>query len=150
MYRPMQQLTLNTSSVPVLTGIEKWCKQYNESIENESKTKEIINQCLINFDKKKEQEKDQEKMLEEVDSDGWTTVTSKKKRGKLAVARKESTFKKIHAKEEIKKPKRELLNFYTFQIREAKKERLAELRKKFELDKKKLEQIKAKRNFKPF
>jgi len=143
-------LTLNTSKSPLITGIEKWCKQYNDSIIDESKVKEVIDKCLIEYDNKKEEEMEEDEIKGEVDSKGWTTITSKKKRGKFATTRKESTIQKIQTKEDSKKHKKTLLNFYTFQIRESKKEHLAELRKKFELDKKKLEQIKQKRIFKPF
>lgn len=54
--------------------------------------------------------------------DGWVTVSSKKKRGQYAPARKESTINKLQSKEERKSRKKELLNFYTFQIRESKKQ----------------------------
>lgn len=59
---------------------------------------------------------------EEKDEEGWTTVTGRKKRGQFALARKESTIQKVQFKEEIKKHKKQLQNFYTFQIREAKKQ----------------------------
>lgn len=112
-----------------------------------------------------------EKSAEEEDNDGWTTVTSGKKRGQFAPTRKESTIGKVLQKEEQRKKKKQLLNFYTFQIRETKKQSkynyefiylrgknnlrllvpdLAELRKKFELDKKRLQELKLKRTFKPF
>ncbi|XP_011499144.1 PREDICTED: ribosomal RNA-processing protein 7 homolog A [Ceratosolen solmsi marchali] len=144
-------LTLNTSSTPILTGIAKWCKNYNESIMGESEIKKLIDNYMNEYDKKVEKDLRDEKMIQEtVDNDGWTTITGKKKRGQYAPARKESTIQKVQYKEEEKKHKKQLLNFYTFQIREAKKQNLAELRKKFELDKKKLEQIKTVRKFKPF
>ena len=41
------------------------------------------------------------------------------------------------------------LNFYQFQIRESKKQKIIELREKFEADKKKVERMKQDRKFKP-
>ena len=41
------------------------------------------------------------------------------------------------------------LNFYQFQIRESKKQKIVELREKFEADKKKVERMKQDRKFKP-
>ena len=41
------------------------------------------------------------------------------------------------------------LNFYQFQIRESKKQKIVELREKFEADKKKIERMKQERKFKP-
>lgn len=58
----------------------------------------------------------------EEDDDGWTTVTGRKKRGQFAPTRKESTIGKVLQKEEHCKKKKQLLNFYTFQIRDVKKQ----------------------------
>lgn len=81
------------------------------------------------YDEKVTERLEQEKE-DEVDDEGWTTVTGKKKRGQFALARKESTIQKVKLKEEEKKHKKQLLNFYTFQIREAKKQsKLTKLKK---------------------
>ena len=78
---------------------------------------------MTEYDRKVEERLEQEKAAEEaVDNEGWTTVTGRKKRGQFALARKESTIQKVQFKEEEKKQKKQLLNFYTFQIREAKKQ----------------------------
>ncbi|OXU16974.1 hypothetical protein TSAR_008706 [Trichomalopsis sarcophagae] len=144
-------LVLSTKDATVLTGIKKWCKDYNDSIQDEKEIKKNIEDYMNAYDQKVAARLEAEKAAEEAkDDDGWTTVTGRKKRGQFALARKESTIQKVQVKEEMKKQKKQLMNFYTFQIREAKKQNLADLRKKFELDKKKLEQIKSKRKFKPF
>ncbi|KAJ8687755.1 hypothetical protein QAD02_023549 [Eretmocerus hayati] len=144
-------LTLSTADAPVATGITKWCREYNESLIKEADLKKTIEDYMHGYDQRETKRlEDENAAAETVDDEGWTTITGKKKRGQFALARKESTIQKVQLKEEGKKHKKQLLNFYTFQIREAKKQNLADLRKKFELDKKKLEQIKAKRKFKPF
>lgn len=51
---------------------------------------------------------------------------------------------------EKKKKDKELKNFYTFQIKEQKIEKLELLRKKFEEDKERVAAMKAARKFKPF
>lgn len=65
-----------------------------------------------------------QKAAKDMEEDGWVTITSRKKRGQFAPSRKESTIKKIQNKEEQKNHKKQLLNFYTFQIRESKKQRM--------------------------
>ncbi|XP_063978047.1 ribosomal RNA-processing protein 7 homolog A [Diachasmimorpha longicaudata] len=130
-------------------GLLKWCREYNEEANVDEKTmKEEIAKYMAAYDKRIEERLAME--TNEEDADGWITVSSKKKRGQFAPSRKESTIDKLQQKEQEKTKKKELLNFYTFQIRESKKQHLAELRKKFEMDKQKLQQLKTKRTFKPF
>lgn len=50
----------------------------------------------------------------------------------------------------MKKNEKELTNFYKFQIREQKQNKLFDLRKKFDEDREKVAQMKAGRKFKPF
>ncbi|KAL0108979.1 hypothetical protein PUN28_014225 [Cardiocondyla obscurior] len=142
-------ITLNNDENACLTGLEKWCKEYNDTLHDERQMKTDIEEYIGAYDKEVKDRIAQETAAEE-DNEGWVTVTSGKKRGQFAPSRKESTINKVQQKEEQRKKKRQLLNFYTFQIREAKKQNLAELRKKFELDKKRLQELKQKRTFKPF
>lgn len=154
--------------------LTEWCKEYNNSLHDEEVTKNEIEKYILMYDKEINDHTEKEKDMEE-DEDGWVTVTGGKKRGKFAPSRKESTINKVQQKEEQRKKKKQLLNFYSFQIREEKKQSkynytimnlsaltlhimtlfflfsdLAELRKKFELDKKRLQELKVKRTFKPF
>ncbi|XP_072764535.1 ribosomal RNA-processing protein 7 homolog A [Anoplolepis gracilipes] len=141
-------ITLNGDENTCLTGLRKWCKEYNNSLCDEQITKKEVVEYLTLYDKQIE-DRAKEQIAEE-DDDGWVTVAGGKKRGQFAPSRKESTIGKVKQKEEQRKKKKQLLNFYTFQIRETKKQNLAELRKKFELDKKKLQELRLKRTFKPF
>lgn len=146
-------LILNSNDNKCLVGLAKWCMEYNNSICDEAKMKEEIEAYMQDYDKKIADKLAREKALkekEEEEDGGWVTVTGRKKRGQFALARKESTVNKVRHKEEQKNKKKELRNFYTFQIRESKKQNLAELRKKFELDKKRLQDLKSKRTFRPF
>ncbi|KAJ3416907.1 Ribosomal RNA-processing protein 7 A [Chytridiales sp. JEL 0842] len=92
------------------------------------------------------------------DADGFILVT----RGGDTTARKRGSRKdeesgvkvKVAANDsgEVKKKKKkaEKVDFYRFQLREAKREQLAELRRKFEEDKKRVEEMKGRRRFKPY
>ncbi|KAL6255128.1 hypothetical protein P5V15_013458 [Pogonomyrmex californicus] len=142
-------ITLNNNENVCCTGLEKWCKEYNDALCDEQLLKKEIEEYVASYDKQVKDRIAQEKAAKE-DDEGWVTVTSGKKRGQFAPSRKESTIGKVQQKEEQRKKKKQLLNFYTFQIRETKKQNLAELRKKFELDKKRLQELKQKRTFKPF
>lgn len=145
-------LTLNSKDNKCLVGLARWCMEYNNSICDEAKMKEEIEAYMRDYDERIADKIAREKAMKEKqeEEDGWVTVTGRKKRGQFALPRKESALNKVQRKEEQKNKKKELLNFYTFQIRESKKQNLAELRKKFELDKKRLQDIKSKRTFKPF
>lgn len=140
-------ITLSSDENMCLTGLRKWCKEYNDSLYNENITKKQVEEYLTLYDK---EIKNRIEQIAEEDDDGWVTIAGGKKRGQFAPSRKESTIGKVQEKEEQRKKKKQLLNFYTFQIRESKKQELAELRKKFELDKQRLQELKLKRTFKPF
>lgn len=101
--------------------LTEWCKEYNDSVCNERMLKVEIEEYIAAYDKKVEDHIAAEKAAEE-DNDGWMTVTSGKKRGQFAPTRKESTINKVQQKEDQRKKKKQLLNFYTFQIRETKKQ----------------------------
>ena len=103
-----------------------------------------VNKLLAAFDEKERDIRDKRKrMKDEVDDDGFTmVVNSRKKQGNSS---SESNRKKRRKKKET-----EMGNFYRFQIRESKREQLADLRSKFEQDKKRIASMKATRKFRPF
>lgn len=139
---------MNSNGHEIKVGLTKWIEEYNNSIETTKTLKERIETFMKEYDKKTEIEDKKEKQLEQEDSEGWVTVT---KRGKVqSFARTEKVENKIMAKEDRNKKRKELKNFYTFQIRESKMKHIIALRQKFEEDKKKIAQIKQSRRFKPF
>lgn len=83
--------------------------------------KKEIEDYITSYDKRIEERLAKEKDGEQ-DDGGWTTISGKKKRGKFAPSRKESTIDKVQQKEEQRTTKKKLLNFYSFQIRETKKQ----------------------------
>ena len=85
----------------------------------------------------------------EPDEDGWVTIsrhTSKKPVG----GRSEKAQARLKAIAEKKRKRKELDNFYKFQMRDAKLKRIEDLKTKFETDKQKQIKMKQDRKFKPF
>lgn len=76
---------------------------------------------------------------QEPDEDGFVKVT---RGGRIEPARQEEANKKLEKQKEKQKG---LEDFYRFQSREKRKERAAELVRKFELDKEKVRELKEKR-----
>lgn len=139
---------LSSSEHEIKVGVKKWIDEYNASILLPKSLKANIESFMKKFDEENAKLEKQEKKLEQEDEDGWVTVT---KRGKVqSFARSEKVENKILEKEEKNKKRKELKNFYTFQIRESKMKHIVTLRQKFEEDKKKIAQIKQSRRFKPF
>ena len=84
------------------------------------------------------------------DEDGFITVTYKKKRRHDDAEEGDDTASGAAATNGRRKKRKknlELVNFYRFQMREAKRERLAALRQRFEEDKARIAKMKAARKF---
>ncbi len=102
------------------------------------------------FDKAEMEEKRKcDARAREPDEDGFITVHYKK-RGKRQ--RSEEGWMDAMEHEHRRKKKKDLTltNFYRHQIREAKRDQLAELRRKFEADKEKVQKMKMSRQLMPF
>jgi len=153
---------LSTPEQPVVNiGLRKWKHEYNQTVipNNEAKQrlKDAIEGYIRQHDRLKEEEKERAKDMMESqeagDDDGWVTVsrhTSKKGKslGNLSVKGQA----KIKAKDAKRRHKKELLNFYKFQTREKKIDRLNELKERFEADKikqAKMKQDRQERKFRP-
>lgn len=141
----LQINNLSFTGLPIKTGLDKWIQDYNDSICDTELLSNEINSFMLKYDKSEEERK---KKTTEVDDEGWTVVT--KKGRNPGIARKESVEIKIGEKIKAATKKKELKNFYTFQIRESKMKNLAVLRKNFEEAKKKVEIMKGSRRFKPY
>lgn len=139
---------LSTTKKPTLTGIKKWAADYNSSICDPQELQKKVNEFMKKFDKEQESIKKKDKKDAKPDEEGWTVVTRESRR--QGFARKKSLDSKIKEKIEQGRKKKELKNFYTFQIRESKMKHLANLRQKFEEDKKKINMLKQVRKFRPY
>lgn len=159
---PNRVWLLSTSDHPVVNvGLRKWKREYNAAVVPNDAAKQrlqhAIEEYIREYDRIKDEKKEKAKAMidkqEAGDDDGWITVsrhTSKK--GKPVGNLSAKGQAKIKAKDAKRKSKKELLNFYKFQTREKKLDRLNELKTRFEADKlkqAKMKQERMDRKFKP-
>ncbi|KAJ1910273.1 hypothetical protein H4219_006246 [Mycoemilia scoparia] len=142
-------------------GINRYIYEYRAARPPADMLKKEVDQFMTKFmEAEYERERQMAATRNVPDEDGFITVTSRRsRRGAAAsgapdsdgfitvgVARKEEA-EAIAARQ---KKKKELTNFYRWQQREQKRDRLVELRKKFEEDKQKIAQLKSTRRFRPY
>ncbi|CAN7980759.1 unnamed protein product [Ixodes pacificus] len=129
-------------------GLAKWCNEYKSRFVDTEALQKEVDVFMAAYDKRLEAEKARAKQMDGVpDEEGWITVTKYGKRP--VIPRTDAVSRKISAAEKKKRSQKELLNFYSFQIRESKMEHIAQLRKKFEEDKRRISLMKAARRFRP-
>lgn len=121
------------------TGLAKWCSDYAEERKPVKLIESTVAEFMADYDTRKLEDEETKKGLQEPDDDGWVTVTRKNPKP-IAQGKRHRQRKK----------KKELLNFYQFQLRESKRQQIADLRRKFEEDKQKVAEMKSKRRFKPY
>ncbi|XP_043091699.1 ribosomal RNA-processing protein 7 homolog A [Puntigrus tetrazona] len=145
-------LTVCSGHTPLRTGIHKWIQQYSDSLFRASSLQQDVDEFMKDYDtqKKKEAERQkQEAEQQQEDEEGWVKVT-KGSRGVKVRPHSETANERTLQKEQGKKERKELLNFYTWQHRNTQKEHIAELRKKFEEDKQRIAVLRAQRKFRPY
>jgi len=121
------------------TGLAKWCSNYVDDRKTVKSIESTVSNFMADYDSRKLEDDTVKKGLQEPDDDGWVTVTRKNPKP-VAQGKRYRQRKK----------KKELLNFYQFQLRESKRQQIAELRRKFEEDKRKVAEMKSKRKFRPY
>jgi len=122
-----------------------WLKSHNRlSFPDSSLLQASVDAFSTLFARREQEAADIAKRLRnEPDEDGFVTVT---RGGRNAPAsRTEAEEAKRRMLEKENKKKEELANFYRFQLRERKKAEAAELLKRFDEDRKKLEELRAKK-----
>lgn len=145
-----QVICIALTKIDRIGGIERWQKEYNESIINTAELQSDIDTFMTQYDEEVELERKREKAMENaVDEEGWTKVTSHGKR--KFNPNTEMADQRIMANiEKRNKPSPSgMPDFYSFSKREDKKSRKKELLKKFDEDKKKIALRKANRKFNP-
>lgn len=135
------------ASGPIKTGLQKWCDEYLANLPEPKRLQADIDAYIAAYDDRKEVENAAAKQADQPDDDGWVTVT---KKTHPVIEKKESIFNRITQNEKAKRGKKELKDFYRFQMKDTKVKQLATLRKRFEEDKKKVEILRSSRRFKPF
>eukprot|EP00258_Populus_trichocarpa_P028052 XP_024444071.1 eukaryotic translation initiation factor 5B isoform X4 [Populus trichocarpa] len=134
-------------------GMKKWLTEYHQSRPGLKVLQQRLDEFIIAHEEKLEQErKEREAQAAE---GGWTVVKHHKGRkkttdsesgitvGSVAPAAVENQMTK-------KKPKEVGLEFYRFQKREAQRSEIMALRSKFEEDRKRIQQLRAARKFRPY
>ncbi|RKP18839.1 hypothetical protein ROZALSC1DRAFT_29507 [Rozella allomycis CSF55] len=123
---------------PVFDGCGIWMQEYMR--ERKSTLLKDANDFLLAYDEEQAyKEEEYKKSYNQPDEDGFIKVMPKKRR--------------IRREEEVERPKPKDYTqekFYRFQVREQKKNRLNDLREKFEKDKSRIQKMKEQRMFKPF
>lgn len=135
-------------------GFERYVLAYDLSRPDAAELQEEVDTFMMKF-KADEYQKEREKLerMNQMDDDGFTVVVRHKKTkatdGTIHVG--SITAEAAEAQKEVAaKKKKELVNFYRFQMREKKQNELVDLRRRFEEDKAKIAQLKQTRKFKPY
>ncbi|XVE52717.1 hypothetical protein DITRI_Ditri02bG0145600 [Diplodiscus trichospermus] len=133
-------------------GMKKWLTEYHQSRPGLKVLQQRIDEFIIEYEAKLEQErKEKEARLTE---GGWTLVEHHKGRKKTTDTESGTTVGSVSqtAVEEnlAKKKSKEVSDFYRFQKREAQRNELMMLQSKFEQDKKRIQQLRAARKFRPY
>jgi ribosomal RNA-processing protein 7 len=109
---------LSTSEAPIVTGVLKWKREYNDSILHDADVDALKDEMKLfteDFDRAKEAVVEKAEEEAEPDEDGWVTVsrhTSKKPVG----GRSEKAQARMKLAAEKKRKRKELDNFYKFQV----------------------------------
>lgn len=138
---------LSSEEMPIQIGVPQYINEYNHNIEIQTRLREEVVNIIKKYDQREEHEKNKNKKGD-ADEDGWTVVG--KKGRNPGISRKESVENSLLNKMSEKNMRKELTNFYRFQIKESKMNHLANLKKQFEEDKRKINMMKQSRKFKPY
>uniref|UniRef100_UPI00398E896F ribosomal RNA-processing protein 7 homolog A n=1 Tax=Pristiophorus japonicus TaxID=55135 RepID=UPI00398E896F len=146
---PQDPWVLSPREHPIATGLQKWIRDYCSSITDPGQLQSDIDQFMQQHDQRVAEVEALAEAEDGVpDEDGWVKVTRKGRRP--GIPRTEAGNLRAVQREKRKRAQRELLNFYSWQHRDTKREHIAELRKKFEEDKQKVALMRAERKFKPY
>lgn len=119
-------------------------EEYKQLRPSFSEIKKLTDEYMSTFDAKEEKEqRDREQLKEYIDQDGFQTVVYTKRK-KLNLSNEELEFVSIK-----KQKKKQVNDFYRFQLREKKRDQLKSLRERFEEDKVMIEKIKKQHQFIP-
>ncbi|KAG0203115.1 Ribosomal RNA-processing protein 7 [Mortierella sp. GBA30] len=132
-------------------GVSKWINEYHTKRPAPSVLQVKVDDYMEKFERS-EYEAQQAALarLNVMDEDGFTLVTRAGSKGHNTDGVITITAAKAEDVKNLKPKKKELQDFYRFQMREAKRDKLVDLRRKFEEDKLRIEALKVNRRFKPY
>ncbi|KAI9028595.1 ribosomal RNA-processing protein 7-domain-containing protein [Hyaloraphidium curvatum] len=136
-----------------LVGTEKW-KYFDEATHpDQRKLAELVDGWIERFETEERSARLSALAQRNLtDEEGFTLVVRAKKGRNTARGRGGATVQSFRREDAaaVKPKKKELQDFYRFQIRQKKVGELVELRRKFEEDKKKIADMREKRKFRPY
>ncbi|KAJ1677290.1 hypothetical protein EV182_006474, partial [Spiromyces aspiralis] len=155
-YWPVAAAAGNDGESPLeYLGINRYLYEYRAMRPPADMLKQEVDQFVTKFEEAQyERERQMRAMRNVPDEDGFITVLPRKAARMPGMTVDEFTM--VESQEQARvvvekqKKKKELTNFYRWQRREQKRDRLVELRKKFEEDKKRIAQLKMSRRFRPY
>ncbi|KAI8367285.1 SSU rRNA processing protein [Blakeslea trispora] len=132
-------------------GLGRYVLTYQLSRPNAHDLQKEVDSFMMKF-KEDEYKKERETLerMNQMDDDGFTVVVRHKKAKTTDGSINVASISADAADAYQPKKKKELVNFYRFQMREQKQNELSELRKRFEEDKVKIAKLKQSRKFKPY
>lgn len=123
-------------------GIEVYEEEYTNGRPTLEELRQESDEFMRKFDQDEAQEQQvRTELAETVDEDGFQTV--------ISTSTKRAGVETVSLQERKKQKKKELDNFYRFQLREQKRSQLKSLREQFEHDKKRIAELKKARAFHP-
>jgi len=150
--------TANTDEIPSVDedcsrGMKKWILEYKQKRPGLKVLQERIDEFIVAHEE--QQEKERKEREARAAEDGWTVVVHHKGRKKTTDTESGTAVGSVslvamQEKMAKKKPKEVDMNFYRFQKREAHLSELAMLQSKFEQDRKRIQELRAQRKFKPY
>ncbi|KAI8085019.1 SSU rRNA processing protein [Halteromyces radiatus] len=155
MTRIVRNWTVSETEVDQLQplGFERHMLKFQLARPDHGELQQKVDSYMLKF-KENEYEKERELLqrMNKMDEDGFVVVSRHKKKkntdGEIHVTAASSIA--INAYDINKVKKKELVDFYRFQLREKKQNELFELRKRFEEDKVKIDKLKQARKFRPY
>ncbi|KAI3728551.1 hypothetical protein L6452_17188 [Arctium lappa] len=138
------------------TGMKRWIAEYDRARPGAEVLLQQIDDFLVDYWEQKEKERKEREA--EAAEGGWTVVKHIKGRKKTTDGESGTTMGSVAQAAVIdkmskkKKDKQHVvgLNFYRFQRREAQRNEIMMLQTKFEQDKKRIQQMRAARKFRPY
>ncbi|MED6134133.1 hypothetical protein PIB30_034538 [Stylosanthes scabra] len=134
-------------------GMRKWIMEYHQSRPGLNELQEQIDEFITAHEEKLEEEKKERE--ERAAEGGWTVVVHHKGRKKTTDAESGvavGSVAQAAVENKMAKKKNKEVNgdFYRFQKKEAQRNEIMMLQSKFEEDKKRLQQLRAARKFRPY
>ncbi|KAK9378412.1 ribosomal RNA-processing protein 7-domain-containing protein [Kockiozyma suomiensis] len=138
----------SSSSTDGATGLSRYTAIHARQHVPATVLQSTLDVFMQRFDAEEaEREQAAKRARSEPDADGFITVSRGAGAGRAGVAMSSDAVREV-AREKMRK--KELKDFYRYQVRERKKEKMNDLLRNFKRDQERIVELKARRKFKPF